>query len=252
MEAQTKQKLRHLMDNFSEFESTMLTGTRERREKEEHAVAELQSKMSAIEERLDCEIKDRAAQFSSLQAWCEEQITALKANLFAALEQNVEALDERITQVFHRIEKLNEDLEVQQRIIPEDIERRGEELTRRLEEFQTLFEEERERRMEREKGIDSRVARHENEVAEALQEERVEREKKVQELKLMLEDTVDLRKERITRFNKVIEKEVSLLKNAIIKESRIREREDDDIVNTLTTYTTKIQESLKVINTTEV
>lgn len=240
------------MANFSDFESTMLTGTRERREKEEQAVAELQTQMDAIEERLDCEVKDRAAQFKSLQAWCEEELSALRSKLFAALEEEVEGLNGRITALFGKIEELHEDLEVQKKIIPEDIERRGEELTKRLTKFQSLFEEERERRMEREKQIDSRVARHENEVAEALQEERVERERKVQALKVVLEEAVALRKERITRFNKVIEKEVSVLKNAIIKESRIREQEDDDIVDTLTTYTTKIQESLKVINTTQV
>jgi hypothetical protein len=62
---------------------------------------------------------------------------------------------------------------------------------------------------------------------------------------------VDQRKKRVERFNAMVEREITKLKNSIARETVIREKEDDEIVHTLTKYTEKLQNSLRVINTTE-
>mmetsp|Transcript_10061 Transcript_10061/g.16475 ORF Transcript_10061/g.16475 Transcript_10061/m.16475 type:complete len:280 (-) Transcript_10061:786-1625(-) len=248
----TKQRLSQLVGSFEAFESEMLEGTRQRREKDEHVVVQLKNEMGELEIILQEEKKKRAEVNKSLQTWCAAEIDDVRETLLLKIQEHMEKLYLNIEALSTRVDSLESALEYEKVAIPADIERRGAELTQRLTEFQDLFEKERVSRLEREKEITSRLAAHENVVAEEIDTERNIREQKYQEIRVMLEESVTLRKARTERFHVFLDKEIAILKNSIQEESVLREREDDEIVGTLMTYTAKLQESLRVINTTEV
>ncbi len=250
--AATKTRLGALVGKFESFESEMLEGTRQRREKDEHVLVELKDEMAQLEQVLEREINKREEMSKALQVWAGEQVAASKEVLLASVQRQMEQLQLNIDALNARVDTLEAALEHERVAIPADIERRGAALTARLEAFQELFETERLSRLEREKGITARLAAHENQVAGELDTERNVREKKYQELQSMLEESVTLRKSRTERFHSFLEKEIAVLKNSIQEESALREKEDDEIVETLTRYTAKLQDSLRVINTTEV
>jgi len=250
--AETKNRLAALVGKFDSFESEMLEGTRQRREKDEHVLEELKGEMAEVEQILQAEIQKRQEMNKSLQVWCAQQVEDARDTLLAKIQTHMEHVELSLEALNERVDSLEAALEVEKVNIPADIERRGAELTARLEAFQERFEAERLSRLEREKEITARLAAHENQVAEELDAERNSREQKYQELKSILEESVTLRKSRTERFHVFLEKEIAVLKNAIQEESVLREKEDDEIVETLTRYTAKLQDSLRVINTTEV
>lgn len=250
--AGTKERLRTLMSKFDAFESEMIEGTRTRREKDEHVLVELQREMSSLEQTLRTEMAQRIEMNRSLQIWAGEQVEEAKETLLKKIQENMEVVQEKIDQLNLRVDELHADLEHEKIEIPADIERRGAELTKRLTEFQERFETERLSRLERERVITGRLADHENQVGEELDEERGIREQKYQELRAVLEESITLRKARTERFHIQIEKEIAKLKNAIQEEAVLREQEDDEIADTLTKYAAKLQDSLRTINTTEV
>mmetsp|Transcript_5945 Transcript_5945/g.13802 ORF Transcript_5945/g.13802 Transcript_5945/m.13802 type:complete len:266 (+) Transcript_5945:146-943(+) len=248
----TVSRLDSLVSKFHAFESEMLEGTRQRREKDEHVLVELKEEMAGLEQCLQNEVKRRENMIRSLQKKFGDDIETTKDELIERLRESMVLLDDKVVKLNERVDALEQALEVQKKIIPEDIERRGAELTERLERFSEKFEEERLSRLEREREITARLAAHESKVADELEEERSCREQKYQELKAILEESVSLRKSRTERFHVFLEKEIAVLKNSIQEESALREKEDDEIVETLTRYTAKLQDSLRVINTTEV
>jgi hypothetical protein len=67
----------------------------------------------------------------------------------------------------------------------------------------------------------------------------------------MLEDNIKLRDKSETKFQAFFEREVNKLRNDFRVETEIREREDDEIIEALNRYTIKLQNSLKVVNSTD-
>lgn len=254
-----------LRNKMAELEKSLLQEVKRREETSKSLQSYVEENMQSLEARLLAALQQVCSSalfylhvlafyighldhLSAVELWCflfKSCALYVRSKRMDGLKESVEVLADRVTD-------LEKDLEYQKETIPLDIERRGVELTKRLEEFQELFEEERKSRLEREKVIVDRIAAHENQVDAEFEVERNEREQKYQELRATLEESVKLRKKRVERFHAFVENEIAILKNSIAHESRLREKEDDEIVETLTRYTTKLQASLRVINTTDV
>ena len=244
----TKAKLTSLLSDFNNFEDVMKAGTRQRREQDEQKLQELKVEMGRIEKTLNSEVKRRVEMNKGLQAWCEEQITTFHKRLESHMELRFEKLQAQIDKLVVRIGELEAAFEVEKERIPREIEERGRILTRQLQEFQVLFEEERERRKVREDELSERLTNHEHVVSERFEVERSEREQKIMVLRDQLEKSTRSRNKADERFQKVIKEEYTVLKNRIAEEAKVREAEDDEVVETLTAYTKKLQSSLHIIN----
>ena len=77
------------------------------------------------------------------------------------------------------------------------------------------------------------------------------REARYGAVRTILEDNIKLRDKAEERFQSFFEREIHRLHNDVRNESEIREREDDEIIEALNRYTLKLQNSLKVVNSTE-
>ncbi len=67
----------------------------------------------------------------------------------------------------------------------------------------------------------------------------------------MLQDNVRSRKKGDEAFQAIFHEEIALLKNSILQETKVREAEDDEIVDALNRYTKKLQGSLQILNSTK-
>lgn len=244
----TKQKLTGLLNGFNHFEDVMKEGTRQRREQDEQRLQALKVEMGRIEKTLNSEVKRRVEMNKGLQSWCEKQITSFHQRLESRMTEKFEQLQVQIDALVVRIGELEAEYLVEKERIPREIEERGRILTLQLEEFQKSFEEERARRLVREEELHRQLTDHEHVVAERFEKERSEREQKIMVLRDRLEKSTVSRNKADMRFQKVIKEEYSVLKNRISEEAKVREQEDDEVVETLTAYTRKLQASLHIIN----
>ncbi|RYH06622.1 hypothetical protein EON65_42645 [archaeon] len=70
-------------------------------------------------------------------------------------------------------------------------------------------------------------------------------------MKNILEENIKIRDKTESKFAAFFEREVNILKNDYRVEKETREREDDEIIEALNRYTIKLQNSLKVVNSTD-
>ena len=77
------------------------------------------------------------------------------------------------------------------------------------------------------------------------------REARYNAIKAVLEENIKIREKVEEKYHNYFEKEVHKLHNDIREESEVRIREDDEIVEALNRYTIKLQNSLKLINSTD-
>mmetsp|Transcript_18029 Transcript_18029/g.36118 ORF Transcript_18029/g.36118 Transcript_18029/m.36118 type:complete len:263 (-) Transcript_18029:74-862(-) len=246
----TKAKLDAVIGTFQSFDTTMRIGTRQRREKDEHRVAELRVTMGEMEKTLGAEVKRRVEMNKSVQAWCEQQIARVRAEFEAAIEERAVKIHDRLEVLSDRITDLNERFEEEKVRIPADIERRGRELAAMLAAFQAEFEVEKRERLEREGRIEKLLDDQEHEAARRFEEERTAREERYIELARIIDVNEKSRIKADGKFQNVVREELQSLHNKVAIEAQVREREDDEIVEALNRYTGKLQASLQIINST--
>ena len=249
--SRTKNRLDAIMGEFQTFDTQMRVGTRQRRERDEHRLAELQQDMAQVEKALDAEIKRRAEMNKSIQAWMEANVDAMCERFLEALETHLVRVDERLVAGQDRLSVLEAQFEQLQVDIPEDIQRRTEKITAELRRFDEAFEAEKQRRLAAEESILSRLANHEHEVAARFDKVRDARQKQFISLRTKLDESARERMKRDEHFQAYVQEEIANLRNALSQESQVREREDDELVEALNRYAEKLQSSLKLVNSTE-
>ncbi|KAF0684981.1 Aste57867_23010 [Aphanomyces stellatus] len=248
---QTKTKLNKMMNAFASFDDNMRIGTRQRRERDEHRLAEMRAEMTRLEKALNAEIKRRFEMNKSLQALCDDSVASMTAKFDALLADWMARIDARLASLADKIQALEAQFEYEKVHIPQVIEERTNELTTKLSNFMDAFEMERQRRLDREAEILKRLSDHEQFVAEQFAKERRDREVKSTELKESLDTYTKTRLRGDDKFQTAAQAEIAKIQNLLVQESQTREREDDEIIDALNRYTAKLQDSLKLINSTE-
>ncbi|CAK4079474.1 unnamed protein product [Aphanomyces euteiches] len=211
----------------------------------------MRAEMTRLEKALNAEIKRRFEMNKSLQAMCEDTVATMTNKFDALLADWMTKVDARLAALADKIQALETQFEYEKVHIPEVIEARTTELTSKLSNFMQAFEEERKRRLDREAEILKRLSDHEQLVADQFSKERRDREVKSTELKESLDTYTKTRLRGDNKFQLVAQQEIVNIQNLLVQESQTREREDDEIIDALNRYTAKLQDSLKLINSTD-
>ena len=226
-------------------------GVRQRREKDEMRVTQLTTELVRLEKLQQVEIKRRVELNNSIQLWAETQITQMTDTFRGMIAERSDAIQGRMEQVTAKIAHLEQKFAAEMAQIPVDIAAKTEALTELLAGFEAKFEAERLSRLEREGLIVKQLTDHEKLVAREADTERTARGTTHAELTRILDEHVRSRMKGDEKFQNLVAEELAELKNAVQAEQRIREREDDEIVDALNRYTSKLQASLRIMNSTE-
>lgn len=76
-QSSTKAKLNDILESFHAFDTDMKMGTRTRREKDEHRIAQLTSELTRLEKTLNQEIKRRIEMNKSVQTVSEHILVTM-------------------------------------------------------------------------------------------------------------------------------------------------------------------------------
>jgi hypothetical protein len=207
--------------------------------------------MERLDSELTAEVKKRMEMNKSTQVWFEEELLKLNKAFHETLEQRTAIAAAKLEELNLRITRLDRKFEAEKEAMLSEIERRGEELRKMLEAFKAEFDKDKEMRLQREEVMVKQLTDHEHEVSEKFEVQIGVREARYQELKLVLEENIKLRDRSESRFQNFFEKEVHKLYDDVQSEVEVREREDDEIMQALNRYTLKLQNSLKIINSTD-
>lgn len=248
----TKERLSSIVRGFNDFDNEMHRATRQRREKEEVKIATLKAEIARLDGELSGEVKRRTEMNKSIQIWFEKELATTSSVLKALIEERRQATFDRIEEVNERIAALELKLEVEKAVVLQRIEDKGEELNALLMEFKQEFERDRALRIKRENHLEAQLSAHEIAVDADFRHAVEAREERASALRRLLERNVDLRDKANERFQLLFDKELADMRNRLQRECELRQREDDEIVDALNTYTAKLQHSLKVLNSSEI
>ena len=116
-------------------------------------IAELKKEMTRLDGDLIAEVKRRKEMNKSTQMWFEEQLVNLDTNFHASLKERSEATHAKLDSLDVRITELDKRFEEEKIEILRQIDERGRELAKLLEEFKEEFEHDRKLRLQREKLV---------------------------------------------------------------------------------------------------
>ncbi|CAM9843799.1 unnamed protein product [Laminaria digitata] len=176
----------------------------------------------------------------------------MSEKLQLTIQGRSDAITGRLDAIVEKISEVEEKFDAEMAKIPVDIKRRGEQLTKMLMDFEGKFEAERLSRLEREGRILKQLADHEQDVTNDFDSERTSRENTYADLRRVLDENVRSRMKGDEKFQSFVREELASLKNSVSLERQTRERDDGEIVDALNRYTSKLQSSLKIINSSEI
>ena len=247
-ERETSEVLGKMLADFGDFEGQLRNGTRQRREKDEHRVAELRATLKEVEAEVAEEARRRIEATKALQGWAETQVLGVRTRLEELLAaQHADALA-RVAALQERVARLERSFEADRARVLEEVDRRNRELVAALNAFHEAFEAERRDRVVREQRILDRLGAAEHEAIAVWDAERLQREQVYMAVKRRLEDAVEARTKADDRLQASVFAEMAALKNGIAAEAVARGAEDDSLAATLNAYVAKLQASLSLIN----
>lgn len=119
----TKQKLNKLMSDFISFDDNMKIGTRQRREKDEHRLAEMHAEMNQLNLELQGETRRRIEMNKSIEAYCEKHIERISVEFKDLIARRKLEVEQRIEKLELRIGDLESEFALEKVKIPAEIER---------------------------------------------------------------------------------------------------------------------------------
>jgi hypothetical protein len=248
----TKTTLDKMLNDFGDFEGQLRNGTRQRREKDEHRVAELRSTIKEVESEVSEEAQRRIEATKALQAWAETQVLSVRTRLEELLiSQHTDAL-QRVAVLTSRVAALEKTFEADQARVLDEVDRRNKELVAALQAFHESFEAERRDRILREQRILDRLGAAEHEAIAVWDAERLQREHVYMGVKKRLEEAVEARTKSDDRLQSSVFAELGAIKNGIAAEASARSQEDNSLAVTLNAYVAKLQASLALINSEDI
>jgi hypothetical protein len=246
--AATAAALGAMLTQFDSFEGQLRNGTRQRREKDEHRVAELRATLVAVEVEVQEEASRRAEATKALQAWAETQVLGVRTRLEELLAAAHADACARVAALNERVAALERSFAADRVRVLEEVDRRNRDLVAALQAFHEAFEAERRDRVVREQRILDRLGAAEHEAIAVWDSERLQREQVYMAVKRRLEEAVEARTKLDDRFQSSVVAEIAALKNGLQAEARARGQEDDSLAATLNAYVAKLQASLALIN----
>lgn len=247
----TREKLSSIVDGFDEFDQEMKHDTKYRVDQDAFKILELKNEMKRLSTNLSKGVKMRTEMNKSTQTWFEEELEKVKNNFKETIYSRKENTDSQIKDMNEKITDFTNFFDDQKAEIIKNVDDRGAELEELLNKFNKDFEEDRRLRLEREAYLNEQLEEHEISAKDTLEEQCEYRTMRYQAIKAGLDENIRLRDKYTSRFQSFLEKEILLLKKEFLQEAKMREREDDEIVEALNQYTLKLQSSLKIVNSTD-
>ena len=249
--AHNEERLATVASSFDTFDQEMRIGTRQRREKDEFRIAELKTEMTRLDGDLVAEIKRRKEMNKSTQVWFEEQLVMLDTNFHATLKERSEATHAKLETLDTRITELDKRFEEEKLEILRQIDLRGQELAKLLEDFKEEFEHDRKLRLQREEKLVVQLSNQEQDVLEKFDDQIETREARYNAIRKILEENVKLRDKAEERFKASSKGKFTHCTTKSERRWRSEKEKTTKLFEALNRYTRKLQESLKIINATD-
>lgn len=226
----------------------MRIGTKRRRESDMGRVLDLKADMCELETRLHAQTSKWTETNAAARAWWSTAIAETQRRCLKRLECKRNEIEQRVDALRAKLAAMRDKFANDFRDVPIDIEQRSYQLADRLKQSMDEFEAESAARLNREAAVLKRLSNHESAVAKRFDAERTLRERAQGDFVSALETHIEHKERQTELLNTFMFEQSAKLNNAITVEAKTRRREDTELANGLNAYISKLQLSLRVVN----
>lgn len=213
---------------------------------------DLKAHMCELETRLLAKTAKRTETNAAARAWWSTAIGETQRRCFKRLECKRAEIEKRVDALRAKIAAMRAKFANDFRDVPIDIEQRGYELADRLKQSMDEFEVESAARLKREAAVLKRLSNHESAVAKRFRAERTLRERAQGDFVSTLETHIEHKERQTELLNTFMFEQSAKINNAITVEAKTRWREDTELAHAMNAYISKLQLSLRVVNSNAV
>jgi len=230
------------------FETVIKNRTKQRKQKDDHIIAELRMSVENFEKALTHEIQKRLQSTASIESLCVSTVSSMEERLNKLIDKRIGNVVNQLVSIEEKLNNMNDRLEEEKGKIPIDIEQRGKEIRDMIVKFQEDFVKERHDRLNREGRMMRLISDHTSLLRNYWNEERMDRKTTYELFREKLDDNEKKQGNERAKFKEMVNNDLQKLKNDLIKETKERKLEDDEIVDALNRYTDNVQNSLNIIS----
>lgn len=234
--------------NDEEFAALLRERTKQRKEREDAALAELRVHVRRLEAALTAETKRRVAAVSELQTQAKHAVDTVLVQWKESLGRESAETQERLNVLEQRLVALEERWERDVKALDGTIANKAKAWKTSLEELQSQAETERKARLQREGKILQRIQELSEQYQEQWKEERHARVAELSALTGRVHIQEDARDAQVKKLEERIHVALEGLNVALRQESTERQERDDEIVDALNKYTAQVQTSLSFVS----
>jgi hypothetical protein len=241
---QTPSTMLVVLDDAATFTDIVKARTRQRREKEDSAIATIRVQTKRLEAALTAEIKRRADAIQQFHQKANSEIKRVEETLQQQISHDRAVTEERLNLLEERLALLECKWQSDVNKTQQDFIRTAHQLQDQVVELKEQSQHERQARLEREASLNQQIAQLNNEYKELWQTERQERFAAVEKLteKSVTDDMNRVEKER--SLEQQIRQELNKLQREIQEEKETREKAVNEFSTVLHRYMENVQTNL--------
>ncbi|GAX13180.1 hypothetical protein FisN_17Hh110 [Fistulifera solaris] len=221
---------------------------KQRKEKEDAAVAHLRVQVKHLEAALTAETKRRVQAVKEVQEQAKAAVSQVTALWKESVEKEGTEMNRRLASLEERIAELEEHWKRDVSSIENNIDSKAKQWESALGELQAQAETERKSRSRREEQIMQQINDVSEKYEKSWKEERHHRVSEVGKLTERVKTQEDVRDAQVKRLEGRIQKALDDLNNALEVEVNERQTRDTEIVTALNKYTEQVQTSLSFVS----
>lgn len=230
------------------FSSVLRERMKQRKEKEDAALAHLRVQVKHLEAALTAETKRRVQAVKEVQEQAKEAVNQVTALWKESVEKEGTEISQRLSSLEERITELEERWKGDVSSIEKNIDGKTANWESALGELQAQAETERKSRSRREEQIMQQINEVSEKYEKSWKEERHHRVSEVSKLTERVKTQEDIRDAQVKGLEGRIQKALDDLNSALEVEVNERQTRDTEIVTALNKYTEQVQSSLSFVS----
>jgi chromosome segregation ATPase len=230
------------------FSNVLKERMKQRKEKEDAALAHLRVQVKHLEAALTAETKRRVQAVKEVQEQAKEAVSQVTALWKESVEKEGTEMNRRLASLEERIADLEEHWKRDVTSIEKNIDSKAKQWESALGELQAQAETERKSRSRREEQIIQQINDVSEKYEKCWKEERHYRVSEVSKLTERVKTQEDVRDAQVKGLEGRIQKALDDLNNALEVEVNERQTRDTEIVTALNKYTEQVQTSLSFVS----
>lgn len=243
-----RNELESLALSFDGFENELKANKTKRKDNENKQIIELKADLSTINNDIQLETKKREEICNAISSMYQNEIKIIKNDIEKSFDIQINKLYKIIDELHIKIDKIEEKHEKDREKFPKLIENSTSNLLKEINDFKAQFNAEIKNRESQDKIIPKIINEQEYRVKQFIELERIEREKKLIDIKKYIDEEQNIRQKSYKSINEYLKENIIDVHKRIDETINKREQTTSEVVKAMVHYTAALHDGVRIVS----